>query len=96
MKEWTGGILRSNMHRVTYPPGEQGNYTRYSVAYLVRPEGKASMKRLALEGSLIKEAGEGEEEIHLSAEEWTKRKTGQARLGKDLAMSKDVRSVKAH
>lgn len=37
MVEWSGGILCSNMRRVTYAPGEQGDVTRYSVAYLVRP-----------------------------------------------------------
>jgi len=34
------------MHRVTFAPGEQGTVPRYSLAYLVRPEGEAPMKRL--------------------------------------------------
>jgi isopenicillin N synthase-like dioxygenase len=37
MVEWSAGILRSNMHRVTFAPGEQSTVSRYSLAYLVRP-----------------------------------------------------------
>lgn len=92
MREWTGGILKSNLHRVTYAPGEQGSCTRYSVAYLARPEGGASMKRLALKGSLI-EAVEGEEEVEVTADEWVQRKTMLANLAKDPARERDGRAA---
>lgn len=43
MVEWTAGILRSNMHRITYSLGEQGEVPRYSLAYLVRPSGDQTL-----------------------------------------------------
>jgi isopenicillin N synthase-like dioxygenase len=55
-----GRALRSNLHRVVSAPGKQEDVARYSVAYLVRAEGKTSMRRLAVERSLIEKAGEGE------------------------------------
>ncbi|TVY73201.1 Oxidoreductase vrtI, partial [Lachnellula suecica] len=74
MVEWTAGILRSNMHRVAFAPGEQGRMPRYSLAYLVRPEAGAPMKRLAGGGSLIPGLEEGEEENGLTAGEWEVKK----------------------
>jgi isopenicillin N synthase-like dioxygenase len=59
-KLWMGGLLRSNLHQVVSAPGKQEDVARYSVAYLVRAEGKTSMRRLAVERSLIEKAGEGE------------------------------------
>ena len=46
MVEWTGGLLRSCLHRVNVPPGEQVGRDRYSVAYLCRPWAGARMKTL--------------------------------------------------
>ena len=34
---FSGGILRSNMHRVVYPPGQQAFYDRWSVVFFLRP-----------------------------------------------------------
>ncbi|TGJ81741.1 hypothetical protein E0Z10_g7009 [Xylaria hypoxylon] len=50
MVQWTGGLLRSNVHRISYAPGQQRFVDRYSMAILVRPERNASMKRLTGEG----------------------------------------------
>ncbi|KAH7227098.1 uncharacterized protein BKA55DRAFT_680756 [Fusarium redolens] len=50
MVQWTGGLLRSNTHRVTYSSGEQRFVDRYSMAYFMRPEKNASMRRLIGEG----------------------------------------------
>ncbi|CAD6447257.1 d64a0d03-433d-47bd-872e-8aec2a73f6e8 [Sclerotinia trifoliorum] len=47
MVEWTGGILRSAMHRVISAPGDQAITTRYVVGYFARPAGDSLMKRLA-------------------------------------------------
>lgn len=66
--EWTGGLLRSSLHRVVTPAGEQSLVTRQSLAYLVRPEMEASMQRLR--SSMIPELGEGEEEETRSTVEW--------------------------
>ncbi|KAI1498402.1 Clavaminate synthase-like protein [Biscogniauxia marginata] len=44
MVQWTSGILRSNVHRIRYAPGQQRFVDRYSLALLVRPEREASMR----------------------------------------------------
>ncbi|KAH9892307.1 oxidoreductase [Xylariomycetidae sp. FL2044] len=46
MVEWTGGLLRSNVHRIRYAPGAQWLADRYSLATLFRPERDASMRQL--------------------------------------------------
>ncbi|TEY29576.1 hypothetical protein BOTCAL_0938g00020 [Botryotinia calthae] len=98
MVEWTAGILRSNMHRVTYAPGEQGATTRYSLAYLVRPSGVASMKRLAPPNhpsSLVPQILEGEDgDNEMNAREWEAHKAVAIRAGKDNARSRGGRPFK--
>lgn len=47
--EWTGDVLKSCLHRVHNPPGEQANVVRRSVGYFIRPSFDASMARI--EGS---------------------------------------------
>ncbi|KAJ5699023.1 oxidoreductase 2OG-Fe(II) oxygenase family [Penicillium macrosclerotiorum] len=44
--EWTGGLLRSSLHRVVTAPGKQALVPRRSVAYLARAQKNASMRRL--------------------------------------------------
>jgi len=67
MVQWSGGILGSNMHRVATAPGQQAGWTRYSLAYLVRPESNVSMRRLA--GSeFIPDPDEGEEDEDICAQ----------------------------
>lgn len=69
--EWTGGVLRSNLHRVIDPPGKQVQATRQSIAYFVRPADDGSMKRLR--GSrVIPEMSPEEKDITLTPPEWTK------------------------
>ncbi|RWA04939.1 hypothetical protein EKO27_g10170 [Xylaria grammica] len=70
MTQWTGGILRSSMHRVTHAPGSRRFVDKYSIAYLARPERNASMKRL-LDAH---EASENEEDDNLTAWEWEVKK----------------------
>ncbi|EJD06828.1 Clavaminate synthase-like protein [Fomitiporia mediterranea MF3/22] len=50
----SGGILRSNMHRVVPPPGVQAAYTRWSVVCFSRPCVNAELRALD-ESELIKE-----------------------------------------
>lgn len=69
MVQWTGGLLRSNVHRIRYAPGAQRFHDRLSLALLVRPERNASMKRLIGGGE---EEDEGSE---LTAWEWEVKKT---------------------
>lgn len=81
MVEWTGGLLRSSLHRVVTAPGAQANVPRQSLAYLVRPMKEASMRRLKsmIESGdgggkesrqKIPELAEGEMEDTRSVSEW--------------------------
>lgn len=94
MVEWTAGILRSNMHRVTFAPGKQSKKTRYSLAYLIRPFGEAPMSRLAGGESLIPPIEEGEEDNKMNASEWESHKAVAIRAGKDNARSRGGREIK--
>jgi isopenicillin N synthase-like dioxygenase len=46
MVQWTGGLLRSNCHRINFAPGDQRFVDRYSLGLLVRPHRDASMRPL--------------------------------------------------
>ena len=85
MVQWTGGLLRSNVHRINYAPGEQRSVDRYSIALLVRPERDASMRRLVGEV-------EGEDE-YITAWEWEIRKTMALKRGDTVATSMGGNSV---
>jgi isopenicillin N synthase-like dioxygenase len=71
MVRFTNGLLRSNIHRVVSPPGEQAGETRYSVVYFARPEDEVVLRRL--EGSdVIPELKEGQEDEGMNSREWVK------------------------
>lgn len=70
MTKFTGGLLRSNIHRVVSPPGGQGKETRYSVVYFSRPEDEVVLKRL--EGKIIPKANEGDDAEAMNSKEWIK------------------------
>ena len=100
MVEWTGGILRSNMHRVNYSPGEQRYAERFSVALLFRPYKEASMERLT--GCRIPSVEEdkrlGIQALGgvdgLNANEWELKKSMALRYGKDCAKSRGGRELR--
>ncbi|KAJ6512521.1 Clavaminate synthase-like protein [Mycena sanguinolenta] len=52
----SGGILRSNMHRVVNPPGAQGSLPRFSLVYFTRPNSSVLLRALTNESSMIAEA----------------------------------------
>ena len=86
MTKFTRGLLRSNIHRVVSPPGQQGGLTRWSLVYFARPEDQILLR--GLEGGVIPEkGGEESEEDAMTAEEWTKfqalrlRRTQQGEIG---------------
>ncbi|KAI7786604.1 2og-fe oxygenase [Diaporthe eres] len=58
--KWSDGELKSSIHRVTNPPGEQANYTRYSLAYFTRPNNEALLKPLGRKAGITDEAKEYE------------------------------------
>lgn len=71
MVKFTNGLLRSNIHRVVSPPGEQAKETRYSLVYFARPEDEVVLKRL--DGSdIIPQLEEGQGEEVMNSKEWIK------------------------
>ncbi|KAK6428642.1 hypothetical protein LTR95_015212 [Oleoguttula sp. CCFEE 5521] len=85
----TAGVLRSNIHRVVSPPGEQGKETRMSLVYFARPEDEVVLKRLEGSGVIddkAKEAGEEEGE-EITAKEWILRRALGRRAGGDWKAS---------
>jgi len=56
MALFSGGILRSNMHRVMHPPGEQAAFERWSTVFFTRPGDSVHLKALVDESPMIAEA----------------------------------------
>lgn len=69
--KFTGGILRSNLHRVVTPPGDHWKLQRQSLVYFLRPDHNVALSRLR--GGLIDELGEGDYEGQTSRE-WLERR----------------------
>ena len=92
MVQWSGGILRSNVHRVAAPPGEQAGCKRYSIAYLVRPEANVSMRRL-VGGGVIPQLDDGEEDEDVCAKDWEKMRVAQIVSGKGISRSIGGRKI---
>lgn len=86
MVKFTNGLLRSNIHRVVSPPGEQAKATRYSLVYFSRPEDDVVLKRLESDAIPRKE---GQEEKEMSSKEWILLQA--MRLRKTGAMSSEER-----
>jgi isopenicillin N synthase-like dioxygenase len=74
MVKFSGGILRSNLHRVVSPPGEQAGHVRHSLVYFSRPEHDVMLRRL--EGGLIDELGvdDGDSKEGVRSEDWLSRR----------------------
>ncbi|KAJ4288923.1 hypothetical protein N0V90_011264 [Kalmusia sp. IMI 367209] len=73
--EWTGGLLRSSLHRVVAAPGDQAKVQRQSLAYLVRPARNVSMRRL--HSNVIPVVRDGEEEDTRTVTDWAAQRAGQ-------------------
>lgn len=63
--KFSGGVLRSNIHRVATPPGKQRESPRLSLVYFMRPGDDVILRRLT--GGIIPE---GEEEEEVTAKKW--------------------------
>ena len=73
MVKFTAGLLRSNIHRVVPPPGEQAGLTRNSLVFFSRPEDSVVLKRLKggiIDAQPVMETGEPE----MTAHEWIMQK----------------------
>lgn len=87
MVQLTKSLLRRNIHRVTYAPGDQAKEVRFSLGFFAKPELKTLMNTLG--GSdVIPAAEQGEAMLNLSAEQWAKQKTIALRSGEDNARSR--------
>lgn len=75
MVTFTAGILRSNIHRVVPPPGEQATLPRSSLVYFTRPEDEVIMRRIRGGTIDAQPPTEGGEEM-TAQEWWMKRGTG--------------------
>ncbi|KAL8290484.1 hypothetical protein RQP46_002742 [Phenoliferia psychrophenolica] len=53
---FSGGILRSNTHRVLPAPGDQGLHDRWSLGYFLRPSFDSVMYPLVEQSAMIKDA----------------------------------------
>lgn len=53
---YTGGILRSNVHRVVPPPGEQSRHARWSLVFFLRPSFDDQLFPLVRESEQIAKA----------------------------------------
>ncbi|KEQ65455.1 Clavaminate synthase-like protein [Aureobasidium melanogenum CBS 110374] len=90
MVKFTAGILRSNIHRVINPPGQQADHTRMSLVYFARPADDVILK--ALNGSTVidekrrQSPGEAEEQ-EITSKEWILRRALGRRQGGDWTKS---------
>lgn len=93
MVKFTRGVLRSNIHRVVNPPGEQAEAVRYSLVYFSRPENQVLLK--PLEGSVVIGEGVGqEEEEEVTAEQWILRRALGRRGVGDFSKSNGTEGVR--
>ena len=84
---FSGGVLRSNLHRVVPPPGAQGAYERWSLVFFTRPGNAMNLSVLKEKSGVINEAfGKLEREIqvkyepNVTASEWFARRIKNQRI----------------
>ncbi|OBZ65453.1 hypothetical protein A0H81_14575 [Grifola frondosa] len=81
---FSGGILRSNIHRVVPPPKDQSKFERWSVVYFTRPSDSVELRALADESPLIAEAVSrappGKFDTGVTAKTWLERRVKSTRL----------------
>ena len=53
---FSGGLLRSNMHRVVAPPGNQAELERWSLVFFTRPGNSVPLRALVEDSPIIAEA----------------------------------------
>ncbi|KAI6157100.1 hypothetical protein BKA82DRAFT_994494 [Pisolithus tinctorius] len=82
---FSGGILKSAVHRVVPPPGAQGEYERWSLVFFTRPNNTQVLRALVEDSPVIMESVKQYPEVVFetgsTAEEWFSRRTKYQRLG---------------
>ncbi|KAI0773527.1 Clavaminate synthase-like protein [Fomes fomentarius] len=75
---FSGGILRSNIHRVIPPPKAQAQYERWSLVFFTRPNDSVELRHQAEKSAMIAEAvaraPRGKYEPGATAQEWLARR----------------------
>ncbi|KAM0756384.1 Clavaminate synthase-like protein [Meredithblackwellia eburnea MCA 4105] len=82
---FSGGIFRSNIHRVVTPPSPQNTFTRYSLVFFLRPFFDAPLEPLSNLSAIIKDAADKNEAIQsmekgATAGSWYKRRISKQRV----------------
>ncbi|ETW77509.1 hypothetical protein HETIRDRAFT_436331 [Heterobasidion irregulare TC 32-1] len=84
MAIFSGGILRSNLHRVVPPPKQQAAYDRWSLVFFTRPGESWKMVPLSEESDMIAEAvakaPPGKFDIDATAGSWYARRIKNQRI----------------
>lgn len=96
---FSASLLRSNIHRVVNPPGEQAGSERMSLVYFARPEDDVLLTALT-ESEVIRKAheeqGKGDEDgEEVTAKEWILRRALQRRVGGDYEKSEGTEDGRA-
>ncbi len=84
MVHFSEGVVRSNLHRVAYAPGEQALMDRYSIAYFARPEDEVVLEGLGSAGRI-----EGGDQIQqgVKVKDWVAMKAKMYRKGQSRMKS---------
>ncbi|KIJ06004.1 hypothetical protein PAXINDRAFT_103550 [Paxillus involutus ATCC 200175] len=81
---FSGGILRSNIHRVVPPPGAQGDHERFSLVFFTRPGNSKVLRALVEDSPIIAEAVKNQPEKDFetgsTAAEWFARRVKYQRI----------------
>jgi len=81
---FSGGLLRSNIHRVMPPPGAQSQFERYSITFFTRANDSVVLRALTEQSSIIADAvaraPEGEFDTGSTSAEWIARRIRKLRL----------------
>jgi len=79
---YSGGVLRSNLHRVVPPPGAQSNFTRWSLVYFLRPATSAILEPLTQSPIVAAASQNNKLEVgeNVTAGEWFARRVKNQRV----------------
>jgi len=84
MTIFSGGILKSNLHRVVSPPKDQARYVRWSLAFFTRPGDSVELRALKDESPLIANAvaenAEKDFDTGVTSKEWFARRVRNQRI----------------
>ncbi|KAG5652863.1 hypothetical protein H0H81_003362 [Sphagnurus paluster] len=84
MALFSGGILRSNLHRVVPPPGAQSAFERWSLVFFTRPGNSVVLRALVEDSKLIADAvastPEKSFETNSTSSEWFARRIKNQRI----------------